>query len=411
VRTAIAAGSAGGGKSGGRLRAALVATEVALAAAMLAGAGLVGRSFQNLLAVDPGFAAEGALVMDIALPGVRYDTATKIVGFYDRAVERMRALPGVRAAAATATLPLGGNTTQWSLEVEGRPNSAGELSTPYIVSATTDVFRALGIAIVRGRGFRPEDDERAAPVTVVSEALAREVWPGEVALGKRVHLSGEDEWLTVVGVARDVRPEALSEPPRPTYYVPTPQFARMVGFANPGMTLVLRTAGDPAALTNAARSAIRELDPALALDNVQTLASVVTGSVARPRFAASVLGAFGLAALGLAVVGVYGVLSYAMTRRRRELAVRMALGARPGQVSRLVLGSGLRLAAAGVAVGLVAAVVGGRVLTALLYEVSPTDPATLVAVGVTLLGAAAAASWLPAWRATTVSPAEVLRGE
>jgi predicted permease len=411
VRTAIAAGSAGGGKRGGRLRAVLVATEVALAATMLAGAGLMGRSFQKLLAVDPGFTPEGALVMDVALPRVRYDTATKVVDFYDRAVERVGALPGVRAAAAAVTLPLAGHTIQWSVEVEGRPSSATELSTPYIVSATTDIFRALGIAVVRGRGFGPEDVARSTPVTVVSEALAREFWPGDDAVGKRIKLSGESTWMTVVGVARDVRPEALSEPPRPTYYVPTPQFARMVGFADQGMTLVLRTAGDPTTLANAARAAIREIDPALALDNVQTLESVVTGSVARPRFAASVLGAFGLSALVLAVVGVYGVLSYAMTRRRRELAVRMALGARPRQVRGVVIGSGLRLAAVGIVVGLVVAVVGGRVLTALLYEVSPTDPATLVAVAVTLLAAAGAASWLPARRATTVSPAEVLRGE
>jgi predicted permease len=412
LRTAIAAGSAGGGRSGGRLRAVLVVTEVALAVAMLVGAGLVGRSFQALLAVDPGFAAEGALVMDVALPRVRYDTTTKIVGFYDQAVERMRALPGVSAAAATVTLPLAGGTMQWSVGVEGHPSSVVELTTPFIVSATTDVFRALGIPIVRGRGFEPANGAGSAPVTVVSESLAREFWPGEEALGKRIRLSGPDlPWITVVGIARDVRPEALSEPPRPTYYVPTSQFASMAGFADPGMTLVLRTAGDPVALTNAARLVIRELDPDLALDNVQTLASVVTSSVARPRFAASVLGAFGVSALVLAVVGVYGVLSYAMTRRRRELAVRMALGASPGQVSRLVIGSGLRLAAVGVALGMVAAVAGGRVLTALLYEVSPTDPATLVTVGATLLLAAAAASWLPARRATTVSAAEVLRGE
>jgi putative ABC transport system permease protein len=412
VRSAIASGSAGGGRSGGRLRAALVGAEVALAAAMLVGAGLVGRSFQKLLAVDPGFAAEGALVMDIALPRARYDTAMKIVAFYNSAVERLRALPGVQAAAATAQLPLGGGTTQWSVEIEGRPNSARDMETPYIVNSTTDIFRAMGITVLRGRAFTPTDDERSTPVTVVSESMAREFWSGQDAVGKRIRLSGPDlPWITIVGVVRDVRPEALSEKPQPTYYLLIPQFAKMNGFADQGATLVLRTAGDPGALTNPARTVIRELDPGLALDRVQTLESVVTGSVARPRFAASVLGAFGLASLVLAVVGVYGVLSYAMTRRRRELAVRMALGARPGQVSRLVIGSGLQLAAGGVVVGLAVAVLGARVLTALLYEVSPTDPATLVAVGATLLGAAAAASWIPAWRATRVSAAEVLRGE
>jgi predicted permease len=412
VRTAIAAGGAGGGRSGGRLRAALVATEVALAAAMLVGAGLVGRSFQKLLAVDPGFAAEGALVMDVSLPSARYDTATKVIAFYDLAIERMRALPGVRVAAATTSLPLSGGTSQWSVEVEGRPNSERDLETPFWVNGSTDLFRALGIAVVRGRAFGPDDHQGSAPVTVVSQALARAFWPGQDAVGKRIRLTGPNmPWVTVVGVARDVRPEALSEPPKPTYYLLTSQFARMTGFADQGATIVLRTAGDPAALTSAARAAIGEIDPELALNNVQTLESVVAGSVARPRFAASVLGAFGLSALVLAVVGVYGVLSYAMTRRRRELAVRMALGARPIEVRRLVIGSGLRLAAVGVAVGLVAAAAASRVLRALLYEVSPTDPTTLVAVGVTLIGAAAAASWLPAWRATRVSPAEVLRGE
>jgi len=379
---------------------------------MLVGAGLVGRSFQKLLAVDPGFAAENALVMDVSLPTVRYDTSTKVLAFYDLALQRMRALPGVRSAAATTSLPLSGGTSQWSVEVEGRPNSEKDLETPFFVNGTTDLFRSLGITIVRGRAFAPDDQQGSAPVTVVSQTMARAFWPGQDAIGKRIRLTGRDmPWITVVGVARDVRPEALSEPSKPTYYLLSPQFATMTGAADQGATFVLRTAGDPGALTSAARGVIAEIDRELALTNVQTLESVVTDSVARPRFAASVLAAFGLSALVLAVVGVYGVLSYAMTRRRHELAVRMALGARPGQVRRLVIGSGLRLAAAGVAAGLVVAVVGGRVLAALLYEVSPTDPATLLAVGVTLLGAAAAASWLPAWRATTVTPAEVLRGE
>ncbi|MFL5580642.1 MAG: ADOP family duplicated permease [Gemmatimonadaceae bacterium] len=412
VRTAIAAGSSGGGARGGRLRNLLVATEVALAAAMLVGAGLVGRSFQRLLAVDPGFEASGALLVDVALPRVKYRTGSEILSFYDRAVERLRALPGVQAAAATSLAAFQGGPAQVPVEIEGRPSSVTELETPYFVPSTTDVFRAHGIPVVRGRGFAPTDGSGAPPVAVISESMARTAWPGEDALGKRFRLAGDERWMTVVGIVRDVRPVSLSEPPRMTYYRVTSQFPWLGG-----MTLVVRTRGtrdggsDPAKLTNAVRTAIHELDPDLALDNVRTLESVVTSSVARPRFAAAVLGAFGLSALALAVVGVYGVLSYAVTRRRRELAVRMALGARPDAVSRLVVSSGLKHAGAGVVIGLAAAVVGSRVLAALLYEVSPTDPATVVAVGAVLLGAALLASWLPARRATRVSPAEVLRGE
>jgi len=271
------------------------------------------------------------------------------------------------------------------------------------------VARAFGVPLRKGRSFAATDVLGQPYVAVVSETLAREYWPGEDAVGKRVRLSGEDAPITVVGVARDVRPEALSEAPKPTYYLLNTQFAAITGIADAGATFVLRTAGDPAALTNAARAVVRALDPELAVDEVQTLESVVRESVARPRFTAAVLGAFGLSALALAVVGVYGVLSHTLTQRRRELAVRLAIGARPGEVRRLVVQSGLRLATVGVALGLVAAAAGGRVLAALLYEVSPTDPTTLAAVAAVLLGAAAAASWFPARRATRVSPAEVLR--
>jgi putative ABC transport system permease protein len=218
-------------------------------------------------------------------------------------------------------------------------------------------------------------------------------------------------WLTVVGVVDDVRRTALSEAPRPGFYILDTQFPHIIGDAMPTMTLVVRTQGDPSRVAGAARAVIRGIDPDLAVADVRTLAAVVSDSVARPRFAMAVLGAFGLSALLLAAVGVYGVLSYAMTRRRREMAVRMAMGATPRAVRRLALGAGLRLGLAGVAVGLVLALMGSGVLRALLFEVSATDPATIAAVGAVLLGAALLASWLPARRATTVSPAEVLRGD
>lgn len=412
VRTAIASGSAAGGRAGTRMRSAFVALEVALAAAMLVGAGLVGRSFQHLLSVDPGFGADGerAISMSVAFPRTRYDTSVKILAFTDRVLQRMKALPGVTSVAMTSALPLSGSL-QWSVAVDGRPEAMRELPTPHIVMATHDVFRALGIRLVRGRAFSDADGENTQLVTIVNQTMARVYWPGEDAIGKRIHLSGPPQWMTVVGVAADVRLASLAEPPRPAYYVLTPQFARMTGYVEGGAHFVIRTASEPRLLMNAAREIIREQDPELAVHNVRTLDALVTESVARPRFAASVLGAFGLSALLLAVVGVYGVLSYAMERRRRELAVRMALGAQPGQVRRLVMASALTLAGAGIVAGLLASVAGKRIIATLLYEVSPTDVVTLAGVSVALLGAALLASWLPARRATLVSPAEVLRGE
>jgi predicted permease len=411
VRTAIAYGKAQGGVAGRRLRSALVVVEVALAAAMLVGAGLVGRSFQQLLSVDPGFDARGVLATTIVLPRGTYAQPQKVMAFYAAALERFRAIPGVSAAAVTTSLPLAGTNVRWAVEVEGRPNAMAELTSPYFVTVAGDVFRALGIRLIRGRAFGPGDTEGSTPVVVVSEAMAREYWPGQDPLGKRIHLSGPNPWLTVVGVVRDVRPDSLSALPHPTYYVPAPQFVRTMGFVSQSMTFVLRTTGPPAALAQPVRAAIRDLDPSLAPTAVRPMQRVVLHSLARPRFAASVLGAFGLSALVLAIVGVYGVLSYAMTQRRRELAVRMALGAPANQVRRVVLMSGLRLAATGTATGLMAAVMGRRVVSSLLYQVSPTDAVTLASAAATLVLAAAAASWIPARNATAIGPAEVLRGD
>jgi putative ABC transport system permease protein len=242
--------------------------------------------------------------------------------------------------------------------------------------------------------------------------MAKEHFPGEDPLGKRIALSGPSmPWITVVGIAKDVRPEALSTPPRATYYMLWPHFARMTGIADGSASFVVRVSGDPSAHIAGVKQVIRGIDPELALDRVRTLEEVVDRSVARPRFAASVLAAFGASALLLAVVGVYGVLSYAMERRRRELAVRLALGARQAQVRALVIKSGMLLAVAGVIAGIAVAVVGKRIIAGLLYEVSATDMATLAAVAGVLLGAALLASWIPARRATSVSPAEVLRGD
>jgi predicted permease len=417
VRDAIAAGAAGGGRAGGRLRAAFVGVEVALAAMMLVGAGLVGRSFWKLQSVNPGFEREGALTMELAPPRVRYDTPEKVLGFYHRAMDELGAMPGVRAVAATSNLPLSGEKADWMLEAEGRAEGAPALVSPDYTIASADIFRTLGIPVREGRAFAPTDRDSDPPVVVVSRSFAQAFWPGEASvIGRRVRFAGAPPdhpvpWMTVVGVADDLHRSALSDPPRPTYYVLDTQFPKVIGQAAANMVVVVRTAGDPMRLAAPVRAAIHGIDPELAVANLRTLDAVVSGSVARPRFAMAVLAAFGLSALMLAVVGVYGVLAYAMTRRRREMAVRMALGARPQAVRRLAMLSGLRLALGGVVVGLVLALAGGRALRALLFEVSPSDPVTLAAVGAVLLGAALVASWVPARRAMGVSPAEVLRGE
>jgi predicted permease len=411
VRSAIAAGSAAGGVAGTRLRSALVSLEVALAAAMLVGAGLVGRSFQKLLSVDPGFEQRNAIVATVVFPRVRYDSSAKSLAFVNRVLEEVRALPNVSAVAAASGLPLATGHASWSVSIEGRPEAMRELSSPFFVPTTHDIFRAMGIRLLRGRGFTAQDSDVSPPVTIISEAMAQEHFAGEDPLGKRIALSGDSLWITVVGVAADVRPEALSTPPRPTYYLLWPHFARLTGIADASASFVVRVSGSPSAHIAGVKGVIRRIDPELALDRVRTLEDVVAGSVARPRFAASVLTAFGASALLLAVIGVYGVLSYAMARRRRELSVRLALGARHGQVRALVIKSGMLLAGAGVTAGIGGAVLGKRIIADLLFQVSPTDGATLVGVAGVLLGAALLASWIPARRATTVSPAEVLRGE
>jgi predicted permease len=322
----------------------------------------------------------------------------------------------VRSAAAVSHLPLGGRRGDWLVEVEGRaPSVERTLPAASFVIASDDYFGTMGVPIAAGRGFTTRDAERAPPVAVVSQAMARVYWPGVSPVGRRFRLSGGGQmsfpWLEVVGVAGDVRSAALAEAPHPTYYLLDRQFPTYVPGAERDMTVLLRTTGDPLRLAGAARQRIWALDGELAVGSVRTLESVVSASVARPRFAALVLGAFGAAALALAVTGVYGVLSYAVTRRRREMGVRLALGARPSDVLRLVLGQGMRLALLGVVIGAAGALAGSRLLASLLFGVRAADPITFGAAALVLGAAAFIATFLPARRATRVPPALVLRAE
>jgi predicted permease len=384
---------------------------------VLVGAGLVGRSFWRLVRVDPGFSAENVLAVDVKLPEARYADAGRVPAFYGELLARVRALPGVRDAAVASDIPFSGRAGDWVVEVEGRPaTEASTLPSPTFVIVSADYFRAMGVPLRGGRTFGAGDGERTAPALVVNRAMARAFWPGGEAVGKRVRFgSGSDNfhfpWMEVVGVAGDVRGQALDAEARPTYYLLDRQFPTIVGGAQRRMMLLVRAAGDPLRLVRPVREAVWSLDRELALADVRTLGDVVAGSVARPRFAALVLAAFGSAALVLAVIGVYGVLSYAVTRRRREMGIRMALGARAADLRRLVVGQGMRVALAGLAAGLLAALAGARLVASLLYGVSPTDAATFGAAALLLVAAAAVACWVPARRAARLDPSAVLRAE
>ena len=406
-------GSRGGSESSQRQRfgRALVAAEIALAVVVVIGAALLIRSFWVLRNVDAGFRAEGVLAVDLVVPGSRYD-GQKTAAFYQQLVDRLAALPGVQVAAAASDLPPAAGGNNWDIEIAGRPRPSGQASpSPNLRMVTRNYFPALDIAVLRGRDFGDEDLARSAPVAVINETLAKAVWPNASAIGQQVRFSSKLPWFTVVGVARDVRSMGLSEPPPAEMFVLHDQIATVAGDTERAMYAVLRTATDPLSYAQTARRVVRELDPDLAIIGIRSLPEMVGLSVARPRFTMLLLCVFAVVAFALAAVGVYGIMSYAVKRRTREIGIRMALGARPTDVVRLVVGQGMRLAMTGVVVGVVGAALATRLLTRLLYGVSPTDPATFAAIPVLLAGVAFIASWIPAQRAVRTDPTLALREE
>jgi putative ABC transport system permease protein len=392
------------GRGANRMRNSLVVLQTALAVMLLSGAGLLIRSFTKLSAVDPGFRTESALAVDLSLSSAAYPEQEQVRAFYATLQERLRGLPGVQAVGATSSLPMGGFYWASPLRVEGLAEpGADENRVVQIRVVTPELLPTLGVPVRRGRGFLSSDGPDAQLVALLTESAAARYFPGRNPVGMRVALQDEPEWAEVVGVVGDVRGSNLAEDAEPGLY-----FAHAQRSLRP-MSLVLRTGSDPMALVPAIRREVQAVDADLPIFDARTLERVLGEAVSQPRFYMLLLSIFGGAALVLSAIGIFGVMSYAVVQRAREIGIRLALGAPPAAVLRTVVGGALALTMAGVAAGLVGAVLGTRLLSALLFGVAPGDPLTLGSVAVILGGVVVAASYLPARKAVRVDPMVTLR--
>jgi predicted permease len=391
------------------LRGALAGLQVALAVVLLAGAGLMIRTLANLATVDPGFEPGGVLAFTyrLAPTDVRGSDAT----FHQLVLERLAALPGVRSAALAACLPLSGCYDYNSVtRIDGGPRIPDDDQRMIRTQQVSENFFAtMGVPLRLGRGFDAGDRVGAEPVIVINETAARRFFPGMNPLGRGLAVSNgltqDDSLARIIGVVPDVRHQALTEHATPEVYVSLRQMA------TPSPAVLLRTSGDPYALLPAARAALRQLAPEAPIHQVTTLPELVAESTAGERLVGWSLAGFAGLALALAALGVYGVVAFSVGQRRREVAVRMALGAEPGRVLRQILGEGMTLVAAGAVVGVVAALLLGKTLASLLYGVAPRDPLTLLAIVAVLAVVASLATWLPARRAAAADPMAALRGD
>ncbi len=420
VQDALQEGGRGAAESRrrSRLRRLFVASEVALALVLLVGAGLMMRSFAALQRIDPGWDPRNVLTMVVSVGGTKQAEPARRAVFYGELLERVRAVRGVRAAGLINHLPIAGDIWGLPYAVEGRPRPLrGESPVAAYRVVFPGYFRAMRIPLLRGRDVAESDGPRAPDVVVVNEYLAKRQWPGEDPIGRRISLEdkdGQPVWATVVGVARNAVREDWSAEPEDEVYMPWLQntFYR----TSPGpqiayMTLVVRTDGNAAAMAPSLRAAVWSIDPGLPISEVQTMERVVTDATAGPRFQMLLLGLFAAVAVILAAVGIYGVMSYAVSRRTREIGVRMALGANAPDVLRLVIGEAMAVALGGAAAGLAGALLLSQLMRGLLYGVGPGDPVTYAAVATLLLGIALLASYLPARRAARIDPIEALRQE
>ncbi len=403
--------SSGGGRQ--RFRNALVIVEMALAVVLLTGAGLMLRSLWSLQRVDLGFDPSNVLTMRLSLPQASYKTPEEVVSFYQRLLERVRATPGARTAGAVRALPLASTIGDFGLRIEGYVPPPGTAAKGDWEIATDGYLEAMGERLVRGRAIVPSDTSDGMLIALVNEELARRYFPGQDPLGRRLKIGGSAErpWVTVVGIVADVRHNDITGIVKEKFYVPHTQWHRSVGNPIRSMNLVVKASGDPVSLIGPIKQAIRELDASLPIADVRTMDEVVSATLSTPRFTGVLLGVFAALALALSAIGIYGVLSYVVSRRTREIGIRLAIGAGRWQVLRMVLRNGLVLSFAGIALGIVAAAFATRLMHTLLHGVTPGDPATFTAVALGLAGVATLASLIPAWRATRVDPVVALKTE
>ena len=397
---------AGGSRKQALAQQFMVVGEVALCLALLAGAGLLMRSFHRLFEVNPGFRTEQLVTLRIGLPAT-YDSDAAVNTFYRQAQERLSVLPGVKGATLASQLPITGGEGNGDIAIEGRPSAEGELGATTFRNVMPNYFDVMGIPLMRGRVLEARDETSSLHPVLINQGFAQRFWPGADPVGKRFKVGPRDsaEWQTIVGVVGDVRQIGLDAP------APFSTYQLLASGPQSRFEVAVRVAGDSGSVLAAVQGALRKLDGALLLDNAKTMSARIDETVAPRRLNLVLFELFAALALLLAAVGLYGVVAYSASQRSHEFGIRMALGAQGGDVMRLVLGQGLKLALIGTAIGLAATLCVTRLMAGLLFGVQPTDPPTLVGVALLLVGVALVACWIPAYRAMRIAPVQALRME